>query len=369
MADGALYIRNGAKFVWPNITPTLCLFHFIKAFRTKLYNHEYVPKIKIINGKVNNKPVPRSLLEIFQSNHRGLEAEKYNPSMVIASDIRILQTLPTQASFNLFLKFVKPFWTFFAPKFWNYFINEYVNESNSQCKSGWQNYIKYNSVPTNNSLEAFNKIIKEVQTNYIQLPISDYLKCLSEEATRRSIESAKIINFPKTPMISHSISVFAKLLVEKFESYFTEIDSTFYITDKFLNYTLYNKKRGTLKKTVMELGNKLESNHDESIEKFYSFYLKPQLREIDLYNKCEFKVRIQFFKIFCIRKIKISQDSDEELIIRNSSCTCPDWFNKRICPHLLACLIKEKKITMDVHWKNPKKRGRKNKVPGALVKI
>ena len=162
-----------------------------------------------------------------------------------------------------------------------FFVEEYVNESNSQCKSGWQNYIKYNSVPTNNSLESFNRIIKEVQTHYTQLPINDYLNCLREEITRKSEESSSLLNFPKIPMISNPISVFAKLLTEKFDDYFLEHESEFYIKNKFLNYTLYNPKRVTLKKNVIELSNKLESNHEESIEKFYAFYSKPEIREIN----------------------------------------------------------------------------------------
>lgn len=120
MADGALYIRNAAKLIFPQITPTLCLFHFIKAYRTKLYNHEYVPKVKIENVKLKNESIPKSILEIFQSNQQLPDEKKYNPSRVIAKDIRILQSFPNHKSFNLYLKFIKPFWTFFAPKLWNF---------------------------------------------------------------------------------------------------------------------------------------------------------------------------------------------------------------------------------------------------------
>jgi len=112
-----------------------------------------------------------------------------------------------------------------------------------------------------------------------------------------------MLNFPKIPMISNPTSVFGKLLTEKFNDYFLEHESEFYIKDKFLNYTLYNPKRGALKKNVIELSNKLESNHEESIEKFYAFYSKPEIREANFYNRCEFKVIIQFLKTFCIRKI------------------------------------------------------------------
>ena len=65
------------------------------------------------------------------------------------------------------------------------------------------------------------------------------------------------------------------------------------------------------------------------------------------------------FKNILHQKNKFSQETDGELVLRNSSCTCPDWFTKKICPHLLACLIKEKKISTKLHWKKPNKRGRK----------
>jgi len=249
-------------------------------------------------------------------------------------------------------------------------MENYINESSSECRNGWQNYIKFNSVPNNNALEAFNKIIKDVQTHYTKLKLEEYLTTICNEVIRRSIESSKTINFPKSPVIPNQIMTFGKLLAENFDTFFLEQDSAFFIKDKYLSYTLYNPKRGTIKKNVQELASKLEHKHDESLNSFYNYYSKPDVNDINLYNNgcINLHVRIQFLRIACIRKVKIVHIGTEEEIIRESSCTCPDWFNKRICPHLIGCLIQKKKITIDLHWKKPKKRGRKPKIPGALIR-
>ena len=368
MADGALYIRAAAKMIWPNIIPTLCSFHFTKAYKSKLVSQKYIPKVTITNGRVNNKLIPNKILECFNSHPIRSNDERYNPSRVIRTDIKVLQSLPTQALFNQYLKFIKPFWNYFGKNFYNYFTENYINETSLECRSGWQNYIKFNSVSSNNALEAFNKIIKDVQTHYTRLKLQDYLDSICNEITRRSIESSKTINFPKTPFIPMQIMTFGKLLAEKFHEYFLVQDSVFYIKDKYLSYTLYNPKRGMLKKHVKDLARKLESKHEESIASFYAYYSKPETHDISLYNEPDsFYVRIQFLRIACIRKVKLAQLETEEENLRESSCTCPDWFSKRICPHLIACLLQENKITVDLYWKTLKKKGRKPKVPGALI--
>ena len=74
-------------------------------------------------------------------------------------------------------------------RFWDYFWNNYVDESSLDCRNGWQNFLKSNCVTTNNSLEAFNRIMKEVVSHYTKLPIETYLEKLCDEVKRRSVES------------------------------------------------------------------------------------------------------------------------------------------------------------------------------------
>ena len=123
-----------------------------------------------------------------------------------------------------------------------------------------------------------------------------------------------------------------------------------------------------LKDSVKLLATKIQREHQESIDKLHSFYSKPRPKDIEAYEKTNFSVRFQFLRIVSIRKIKIVTGCDENETLRESSCTCPDWHSKRICSHLLACLLNEKKFSTEVHWKNQKKRGRKPKVPGALIR-
>jgi len=82
MADGALYIRAAAKAIWPNIIPTLCSFHFVKAYKPKVVNQELIPKVKIINGKLNNKTIPANILECFHSHPTRSEEDRYNPNRI-----------------------------------------------------------------------------------------------------------------------------------------------------------------------------------------------------------------------------------------------------------------------------------------------
>ena len=83
MCDGAIYIRTAAKNIWPNIIPILCLFHFGKAFQTKLMNKDFIPKVKIVNGKIGNQLIPPNILQCFTPNSNLPENEKFNPNRVI----------------------------------------------------------------------------------------------------------------------------------------------------------------------------------------------------------------------------------------------------------------------------------------------
>ena len=199
MADGALYIHEGAFLVWENVTATLCSFHFFKSVKDKLCNKDYIPKVVIEDGKIGNKKVPKTLLEQFTSPSNISHDKKMNPTRILRQDIKVLQVLPNEELFNKYLKIIKPFWIYFGRKFWDYFYANYLNQSTSQCRSGWQNYIQENSVTTNNSLEAFNRVMKEVMTKYTQLPITNYLESLCEEVKGRSLEATIVVNFPMTP--------------------------------------------------------------------------------------------------------------------------------------------------------------------------
>ena len=220
MADGALYIREGASHVWERITPILCIFHFFKAIEDKLCNKDYIPRLSILNGKIDKKPIPRTLLEQFISGPNVPNEGQMNPTRIIRQDIKILQALPSEMLFKKYVKIVKPFWMYFGRKFWEYFNDVYLDPNSSQCRSGWQNYIQENTVSTNNSIEAFNKVMKDVITHSKSLPMSEYLESLCNEVKRRSIESATLINFPTSPQMFPPILTFAFALVGRFDDFF-----------------------------------------------------------------------------------------------------------------------------------------------------
>ena len=187
------------------------------------------------NGKIGDKSIPKTIYEIFKLNTNVSDNQRFNPIRIIKEDIRVLQFPPTQTLFTQYLKLIKPFWLYFAKKFWEYFMNNYVNESSSQAKIGWQSFVKLNSVSTNNSLEAFNKVIKQVQTHFTKLPIEQYLDCLADEIGRRSLQSSEIINFPTSPTIIPEVITFANVLSKRFDDLTLEHDNCYFIKDKTLS--------------------------------------------------------------------------------------------------------------------------------------
>ena len=46
MCDGAVYIRNAANKMWPQVVIALYQFHFWQAIKPKFYNSELIPKIQ-----------------------------------------------------------------------------------------------------------------------------------------------------------------------------------------------------------------------------------------------------------------------------------------------------------------------------------
>ena len=366
MADGAVYIRTAASKVWPRVRPVMCRFHFWKSIKPKLTNKEYILRPKLQNGRIQNQDIPASILSAFSQDSSLPADQRFNPIRIIRFDIKVLMILPNKLFFDKYIKFIQPFWMYFGSKFWSYFNSTYIDESNADCLSGWQNYIKSNYPTTNNSLEAFNRVMKDVVSHHTKLPIEKYVENMSVEIKRRSTESAEIINFPKIPKIFPAITIFGITLADKHNNYFKKINNCYYIMDRYLTFSMYNPKRGTIKKQVKELSSKISGKHDESINKFYSYFNQPSDRDIALYESGNLSTRSIFLRILHIRKIKLSDSQSQEELINQSSCTCPDWYDRGVCPHILACLKAESRLSLDLQWKRNKRRGRKARVPGAL---
>jgi len=362
MADGAQYIRSSAKRYQPEIVTLFCKFHFWKAIRPKIYSKEFIPGLTG-NLKIPSKFKDHFVIMQFQKNN----ITQSEIRSIIKSDIRILEVLPTKELYLTFLRIILPFWKFFAPKFYDYFWKNYLDQNNSCCLSGWQNFIKLTQPGTNNAVEGINGSLKQNLTKYEKIEFGKYLELISEELIERSEQSAKIASFTNSPFIPITISRFALKISEKFQDYFLLFNDKYYIKDKLLNYSLYNRKSGAIKKEINLIASKVNNNDEETINKFLHFYSKPSIEDVQKFvHSQEIKTKLQVIRILSIRQITIYESSKREECLSLSSCTCPDFFKTHICQHLLACLIQKKMYDPTIRFKKPKKKGRKAKVGPAL---
>lgn len=215
-------------------------------------------------------------------------------------------------------------------------------------------------VSTNNSLEGFNRIIKEVRTEHYKLPFEEYIRVMFEEVKHRSREGAQIVSFPTKPPIAPILITLASCLSTNFGAYFVKQGQNYYIQDKYVLGSMYNKKKKTLKVKIKVLGKKIENNEVEAITDFLKYYSKPTLSDVRCFEAPTAQTKSLFLNYARIRKVQLNTDANIDLSQRilTSSCSCPDYFTIRICQHLLAVLIEEKYFKPDIELKSFKKRGR-----------
>jgi len=53
--------------------------------------------------------------------------------------------------------------------------------------------------------------------------------------------------------------------------------------------TAYNRKRGKVEVSVVNFARKLDNNDESSMTKFYEYYKKPRMQDIELFAKGEIK--------------------------------------------------------------------------------
>jgi len=135
--------------------------------------------------------------------------------------------------------------------------------------------------------------------------------------------------------------LWAKLLVAKFNELFEHKNNDYFVQAKIFLTTAYNSKRGKVKVSVVNFARKLDNNDESSMTKFYEYYKKPRMQDIELFAKGEIKIRAAFLSVISIRQVHIEHDPDasnDQHLLR-SSCTCPDYFNYKVCLYSIACLI------------------------------
>ena len=362
MADGAYYIRKAAIQVFSpsvqRIVPMLCKWHFWHNINPKIKSNKYIPKIdaKLI--------IPTRFKDHFQLLQR--DQDKFNVSKIIRYDIKVLQSLPRASMYLTYIKIIRPFWKQYAPLFLVYFFENYVDVTKTTCLTGWQNYIKSHYPSTNNSLESFNRIMKEVMTEYHLLPFNDYVSAVFEELKRKSKEDGAILQFPQIPKIDKPIILLAQHLSEEFDDYFEMHNEKYFIKDRLVVSSICNKKTAKVKHKIKELSIKVGKKEPEAITKFLSFYSKPRARDIQSSLRGDIQVKGLFLNAACVREINIVHvEGSQEQTYLESSCTCPDFLDYRVCIHLLSCLIKTENFEISTELKKAKKRGRKLRVASA----
>ena len=358
LCDGAIYIRNAGKKIFPSSTIQLCRFHFWQTLEGKFKNKSLIPNL------LKDEQIPARFRDSFNSIKSVNPNSKYHELIkVFRFDIKILERVPTQQLFLTWFQIIQPFWKKYAPEFYKYFSDNYVDLSKSDCYTGWQNCMKEYGPATNNSLEAFNRIIKEIMTDYKKLKFKDYVEAVFMELKRRSEESGAILQFPKLPIISNELLILAQFLSQRFDEYFETFDGNFFLKDKYPLCSIYNKKTGKFKQKLRTLALKVKENESEYGKKFLDFYKKPSANEIKTFQNGEIKLRNHFLSIICIHQVRLNivEDSNEMTLL-TSSCTCADHNSYRICIHLLATLISKKHFEVSVNFKKAKTRGRNSKV-------
>jgi len=85
------------------------------------------------------------------------------------------------------------------------------------------------------------------------------------------------------------IVIMAKLLVAKFNELFEHKNNDYFVQAKNFLTTAYNRKRGKVEVSVVNFARKLDNNDESSMTKFYEYYKKPRMQDIELFAKGEIK--------------------------------------------------------------------------------
>jgi len=194
---------------------------------------------------------------------------------------------------------------------------------------------------TNKSLEAFNRVIKEVMADHRKLPFGDYAEALFVELRRRSEESRALFISPKTPRIPQPLVSLSQCLSDNFDDYFQEYEGQYFIKDRF--------------EKIKILSRKVENKEIQEIGKFLSFYAKPSFSKIKSYLYGESKLRNQSLNLASIRRLKLNivQD-DNNFILLSSFCNCLIFFLTLEFVPTCSILIQKKCYDVSINFKKPK---------------
>ena len=220
----------------------MCWAHMKKNIQTKLQSKQYLPRKSYPKeeGKKNAK---------VQKYKAFFEKDTFDILKVLQTDILILRDCPTKKHFDIYFKIIEPFWRDFAPGFLKFFVDTYV-----KARSGWQNYLKKSNPATNNALEACNRGIKELVTNYEKLNLGVFLAKLFEDLSFNSGKSADF-QYPAVPDIAQKIWAITSLLFDNFaelmEEENEENSTIYYIIDLTFKESIFRKGKISTKNLTL----------------------------------------------------------------------------------------------------------------------
>jgi hypothetical protein len=249
----------------------------------------------------------------------------------IMQDIEVLQLSQSR---KIFLKASKLFlkkWKGRQPAFITYFENQWLKSHNL-----WYEGVDHFTPSTNNGLESFNRVIKDKYTLRERLPMSRF-RILSLEAVQRwSTEYANNTRvFKNKPTITLDLWTQGYIWAKTKKSV-----KSVEVGDK-LEYTVPSGDSSTISESDLEAVKKLKWNtFDQFKEKAFSLWIVTTPKEKSLWE--------------------------------NGICTCPAFFKKYMCKHVVGLGIRTKSCRAPIAAKNRafqpnKRRGRPTKARLGLV--
>lgn len=253
----------------------------------------------------------------------------------LLADLRSLQLVYDKKLFDLGWKLISKKWKKSEPEFVDYFEKVYI-----KANSNWFEGCANRTPKTNNSLETFNRLMKQQQTFYLRKPLNQFI----QQSLSIVEERSKAYEMDKAaPTTTVTVADELKLKAWK-----------------------YSK---TAKTTVME--------RTEDLTHFYVFagdnMSKITLDDVRKWEQSKFKNFNEFVqKVFSMHKVTFVDVSDWEL----GKCTCAFYLKNYMCKHILMlayrlCILDPpddliKQVETPAPKKNP--RGRPKKATKALIR-
>lgn len=224
-----------------------------------------------------------------------------NQKSEIISDIEVLQLSQSREIFNKASNMFIQKWRDLQPEFIKYFENEWLTKRNM-----WFEGVKILTPSTNNALESFNRVIKDEGTLRERLPISRFRIVALETVQKWSKEYAiNLKEFKSTATITLDLWTQGYQWAKKKKKVFTDEN------EDSIEYSLAAGDRINLSKSEIDMVKSMNWNSFQQFkENAFSIYFVIMPKEHSLWTK--------------------------------GTCTCPSFFKKFMCKHVVGLAIRLK---------------------------